>query len=190
MFDDILDATFRVLESSGFDRTTSTRIADTAGISVGSFYQYFPNRDAAILALLERQMERFNIQIQQALAVEDDQGLDDVLVKIAEAIAQSYSICPRLPESLKSKPRPMPDIEAEGDRAERNRKLLRDLLSRHADELRSGISVREAALVISSVIEGVHSPTLRLRLRPVDTAQAAQEFLYLLRAYLPARPPV
>ena len=51
----ILEATFRVLDSG--DALTTTRVAEVAGVSVGTLYQYFPNSDALINALLADHLE-------------------------------------------------------------------------------------------------------------------------------------
>lgn len=48
----ILEATFRVLDEAGGEGLTTTRVAEVAGVSVGTLYQYFPNREALINALL------------------------------------------------------------------------------------------------------------------------------------------
>ncbi|HEY0255011.1 MAG TPA: helix-turn-helix domain-containing protein, partial [Kofleriaceae bacterium] len=53
----ILEATIRVLDEVGSDRLTTTRVAEVAGVSVGTLYQYFPNRDALINALLADHLE-------------------------------------------------------------------------------------------------------------------------------------
>ncbi|MPZ35406.1 MAG: TetR family transcriptional regulator [Rhodospirillales bacterium] len=50
----LLDATARVLTREGYDRASTNRIAATAGVSVGSLYQYFPNKEALVAALVER----------------------------------------------------------------------------------------------------------------------------------------
>lgn len=50
--DAMLTATAQVLTLEGYDRTTTARIAERAGVSVGSLYQYFPNKDALIAALI------------------------------------------------------------------------------------------------------------------------------------------
>src|SRR6476620_3538175 len=44
----ILDATVRVLDREGADAATTTRIAEVAGVSVGTLYQYFGNRDSIL----------------------------------------------------------------------------------------------------------------------------------------------
>jgi AcrR family transcriptional regulator len=51
MRDRILSASLRVLADEGALGFTTTRVADEAGISVGSLYQYFPNKHALVLAL-------------------------------------------------------------------------------------------------------------------------------------------
>ena len=52
----ILEATIRVLEEAELALTTS-RVAEVAGVSVGTLYQYFPNRDALLNALLADHLE-------------------------------------------------------------------------------------------------------------------------------------
>jgi AcrR family transcriptional regulator len=52
--DAILDAAARVFEARGIERATTNLIADRAGVSVGSLYQYFPNKLSIVLALIER----------------------------------------------------------------------------------------------------------------------------------------
>ena len=52
--DVILEASARILESEGLRGFNTNSIAAKAGVSVGSLYQYFPNKDAILLALIER----------------------------------------------------------------------------------------------------------------------------------------
>ena len=55
--DAIFEATIQVLLSDGVDRLTTTRVAERAGVSVGSLYQYFPNKQALIIALNARYLD-------------------------------------------------------------------------------------------------------------------------------------
>src|SRR5690349_5228772 len=52
--DVLVEATARILVREGFDKASTNRIAQTAGVSVGSLYQYFPSREALIAAVIER----------------------------------------------------------------------------------------------------------------------------------------
>lgn len=56
MYDRILHAAVRVLRDDGALGFTTTRVADEAGISVGSLYQYFPNKHAIVLAVHDADM--------------------------------------------------------------------------------------------------------------------------------------
>jgi len=55
--DDILQATIQVLLKDGKERLTTTRVAQRAGVSVGTLYQYFPNKSALLQAALRRHLE-------------------------------------------------------------------------------------------------------------------------------------
>lgn len=57
-FEAILDAAAEQFAVHGLDKTTMDAIAAAAGTSIGSVYQYFPDKDAVFLALAERVLER------------------------------------------------------------------------------------------------------------------------------------
>lgn len=53
----ILEAAARVFAAHGYAAGTTNRIAERAGVSVGSLYEYWPNKDAILAALLERHLD-------------------------------------------------------------------------------------------------------------------------------------
>lgn len=53
----ILQATAQVLQECGKQKLTTTRVAERAGVSVGTLYQYFPNKSALLQAALRRHLE-------------------------------------------------------------------------------------------------------------------------------------
>jgi AcrR family transcriptional regulator len=53
----ILDAAARVFDERGFETGTTNHVAERAGVSIGSLYEYFPNKDALVVALVERELE-------------------------------------------------------------------------------------------------------------------------------------
>ena len=55
--DAILEATLQVLLEVGKERLTTTRVAQRAGVSVGTLYQYFPNKSALLQALLRKHFD-------------------------------------------------------------------------------------------------------------------------------------
>lgn len=52
----ILDAAARLLDEDGYTATTTNHVAELAGVSIGSLYQYFPNKDALLVALAEQHL--------------------------------------------------------------------------------------------------------------------------------------
>jgi AcrR family transcriptional regulator len=65
---DILEAAVRVLERDGAQRFTTTRVAGAAGVSIGSLYQYFPNKLAILHRLQLEEWERTGEMIDTILA--------------------------------------------------------------------------------------------------------------------------
>ncbi|BDP44648.1 TetR family transcriptional regulator (plasmid) [Deinococcus aetherius] len=64
----ILDAALHVFAERGYGATTTTAIAEQAGVSVGSLYQFFPNKEAVLYALSERFDASFFTWLDEALA--------------------------------------------------------------------------------------------------------------------------
>ena len=59
MVETLLQATTRILRKEGRARLTTNRVAEVAGVSVGSLYQYFPNKQSLLDALSERYNAQF-----------------------------------------------------------------------------------------------------------------------------------
>jgi AcrR family transcriptional regulator len=93
----ILEATVQILDREGLDAATTTRIAEVAGVSIGSLYQYFSHKDAILSALQDREFERTLAFIQQVLA---DGNLDDepadTVRAVLRGLAELYTSCPGL----------------------------------------------------------------------------------------------
>ena len=67
MNEDILNGAIRVLTSYGPIKFTTTRVAQAAGISVGSLYQYYPNKESLLFALHQREMRQEWVAIERML---------------------------------------------------------------------------------------------------------------------------
>lgn len=64
----ILEAAAQILEAQGFEAFNTNAVAERAGVSIGSLYQYFPGKDALLIALMQREKERFREDANAALA--------------------------------------------------------------------------------------------------------------------------
>jgi AcrR family transcriptional regulator len=64
----LLTATARVLVRRGWAGTTTNHIAEAAGVSVGTLYEYFPGKDAMVHALVERHLARAEAELGAVIA--------------------------------------------------------------------------------------------------------------------------
>jgi AcrR family transcriptional regulator len=63
----ILDAAIQVLAKEGAQRFTTARVAEKAGVSVGSLYQYFPNKAAILFRLQADEWQQTTEQLRAIL---------------------------------------------------------------------------------------------------------------------------
>lgn len=94
--DAILEATERVLAERGLEATTTTDVAEIAGVSVGTLYQYFPNKQALVAAVIEARLDRDLAAIDEALARARPLPLREGLLVLAGAQMQLYASEPAL----------------------------------------------------------------------------------------------
>jgi len=58
LVDIIVKATTRVLLKDGYEGCTTNRVAEVAGVSIGSVYQYFPNKESLVVRVMERHQQK------------------------------------------------------------------------------------------------------------------------------------
>jgi AcrR family transcriptional regulator len=93
----ILEATVQILDREGLDAATTTRIAEVAGVSIGSLYQYFSHRDAVLKALQDREFERTLAMMQRVLAdVNLDEAPAKTITDVLRSLAELYMESPGL----------------------------------------------------------------------------------------------
>ena len=92
----ILDGTVRVLEQEGSDAATTSRIAEVAGVSVGTLYQYFSNRDAILDALQDREFERATEMMNRVLAHGTHDSEQQIARRVIEGLLELHAAAPSL----------------------------------------------------------------------------------------------
>jgi len=83
MFDSILEASTRVLEEVSFKKFTTNRVAEAAGISIGSLYQYFPNKQSILIELERIAIDKITANIENLL-FDENHTSQDRLFKVIE----------------------------------------------------------------------------------------------------------
>ncbi|WP_274425249.1 TetR/AcrR family transcriptional regulator [Chelativorans sp. YIM 93263] len=84
--DAIFEATIQVLLAEGLHRLTTTRVAERAGVSVGTMYQYFPNKQSLLYALNERYLDIVAEKVEKACR--DKHGASTA--EMVEALIDAY----------------------------------------------------------------------------------------------------
>lgn len=79
--DAILSATFQLLETEGSAKLTTNRIADRAGVSIGTLYQYFKDKDNILVAMGERQAEALREKVTEIVLASPEQGAVRTIVQ-------------------------------------------------------------------------------------------------------------
>ena len=84
----ILEGTIRVLLDEGFETLTTTRVAEVAGVGVGTLYQYFPAKESLLFALLEREMTTLEAELLGALVATVNQSLEARVTATIDALVR------------------------------------------------------------------------------------------------------
>ncbi|WP_026406284.1 TetR/AcrR family transcriptional regulator [Actinomadura rifamycini] len=183
----IIQAAARVFVEHGYAAGTTNRIADEAGLSIGSLYQYFPNKDAILLELTRRHIDDGRRAVTAAL----ERGLparwDERIALLVDTALEAHRGDPRLHQVLfEESPRP-PALLAE------LHSLQNLLVDTVVDLLRTDVEDRlsDARLTAWFIVSTVESLIHRYFAdRPTDDVSAFRdELIVLLTEYLQSRIP-
>lgn len=117
MVEALIEATARILRTEGAEAMSTNRVAEVAGVSVGSLYQYFPGKDALMYAVLERQEQAQLEMLAAALQPPLDGPIEDLVGKVVAALLAFHRNDPDLTRVILEQRRrlmairPLPEME-------------------------------------------------------------------------------
>lgn len=152
--DALVEATARILVRDGFDQASTNRIAEQAGVSVGSLYQYFPSKEALVAAVMERHNQELMQVVRGVLAEVATLPIEQAVRKLVAAAIKAHRVDPKLHRVLAEQlPRTgrLEDIETF---SRENYALFRAYLEAHRDEFRT-VDLELAAFVCVTSIEAL-----------------------------------
>ncbi|HSN30139.1 MAG TPA: TetR/AcrR family transcriptional regulator, partial [Kofleriaceae bacterium] len=158
--DSLLGATARVLVRDGFDGLTTNAVAVAAGVSIGSLYQYFPNKEALVAALIEQHIEKMNSLVLAELAAVATLPIGEAARRVIELTIKMHTIDPKLHRVLTEQ---VPRVGRlaklrEGD--EICHRMVAGLLSARKEELAIHDADLAAFLLVSTIEAVVHRAAL------------------------------
>jgi AcrR family transcriptional regulator len=96
----ILSATAQVLVRDGYDRASTNKVAEVAGVSIGSLYQYYPSKEALVAALIERHVQRLAALLETKMMELEGAPVDKAVRAMLGALVDAKTLEPRLQKVL------------------------------------------------------------------------------------------
>ena len=156
----ILDAAARIFHEQGYAGATTNDVADEAGVSVGSLYQYFPNKDALLVALTRRHIESTTAGLAYLLSrMNANVGFDTILRRVVDFLVEQHDLDDLHLLVMHQAPRTR-EISIELERAKSQLVDLAEqlLVSRINDPQHRTLAAR---MVVATIDAGVHDVILR-----------------------------
>jgi AcrR family transcriptional regulator len=181
----ILEAAAHVFSQRGYASGTTNHIASRAGVSIGSLYQYFPNKDSILIKLLERHIREGQALMEKTLtaAREGTHEVDPMLRALVDGMVLLHKQNPRLHRVLfEEAPRPQALV-----------RLLREVEESTAQQVEAlletipGIKVKDTFLAARLAVQMVESLTHWFVLsgpQGIENEQFTTELVRMLRGYL------
>lgn len=96
----ILQATSQVLVQRGYEGTTTGAVVERAGVSIGTLYQYFPNKESLVAALIEEHVHEVLTLVETALTRRASDPLPAALRAVIKASLDAHRLNPELHKVL------------------------------------------------------------------------------------------
>ena len=154
LVDTLVEATARILVKEGFDKASTNRIAEKAGVSVGSLYQYFPGKEALVAAVMERHNKELMQVVRGALAEVATLPMEQAVRKLVATAIEAHRIDPKLHRVLAEQIPRTGKLEHIETFNRENYALFKAYLEAHGDEFRA-VDLGLAAFVCVTSIEAL-----------------------------------
>lgn len=176
--DSILEAVVRILKREGIEGVNTNRIAEVAGVSIGSIYQYFPDKRAIFAALHRRHVEEIDRLVESTLVRYAACPLEELMRALIRALVEAHTAEPELFHMISTE---VPD-RAGG---------TLDFASRLHGALHLAVAARlgdhdvaKKAYVVTHILDALsHGAALR-RPKGLSIAEAIDEAVRAVMAYL------
>jgi len=183
MIDAVMEATTRILTTMGAEKTTTNKVAELAGISVGSLYQYFPNKDAVFAKLIERHLAHHKEVVVKILEENVNQPTDLAIEKIMSHMVGMYLSKKKILKPLMVH---IPRLEKTRDTLLMRNEVI-DVIAAYLESRRSDLvvtDIRASLVILVNSVMGVMTTMLFSETELMSPEAMTAELSVLAKRYL------
>jgi AcrR family transcriptional regulator len=181
--DAILAATKKVLVRDGYEAASTNRVAEVAGVSIGSLYQYFPSKASLVSALIERHLARMFEVLKDTAQGGGTSSVEEATRTVIRAVFAAHRVNPALHRVLLEQTQRLGKGEDVDAFETRTQAIIEAFLLEHRSELRSK-NVKLAARVAVLAVRGVTLWTVMRRPAELDNEELVDEITDMVIRYL------
>lgn len=183
--DAILQATTQVLLQTGKECLTTTRVAARAGVSIGTLYQYFPNKSALLQAALKRHFDAVGTAVECACEIAKGQCLACMAGALVSAFLGAKMQHPKTSMALYSVGSDVDGVQLAKELAVRTHRAITEMLRSATDRMLEDPEL--TATMLQGAMAGVSRRLLESE-KPVELFEPLQrELIDMVSAYLQSR---
>lgn len=182
--DALLEATIQILLHGGKERLTTTKVALRAGVSVGSLYQYFPNKSALLQAALRRHLDEVTEAMQRVCEEQRGAPLQSMGTALINAFLQAKMRDAKTSAALYSVSSDVDGAKIVQQMGIRSNKAIVGMLATTSDQLTRDPQL--VAMMLQGAMVGISRRLLESGAPEKHFESLRQELLFLVGAYLEA----
>lgn len=185
----ILEAAAHILRDQGYEKASTNRIAERAGVSIGSLYQYFPNKRAIVCELIDQHVQGMLELLIEKLADLAQAPLEQACLETVRAMVSAKQLDPQLHQVFIEQVPRIGMAERVHEISERMGDQVRSFVLLRQEEIRPEVLAHldEAVFVIVQAVEGITHRTVshpREMTESLAEQTAAMLFRYMAKPEL------
>jgi AcrR family transcriptional regulator len=180
----ILVAAIQVLVSIGKERLTTTRVAERAGVSVGTLYQYFPNKSALLQAALKRHLDAVADAVEQVCREQHGGTLQEMASALITAFLQAKMKKAKISAALYSISSDIDGSKIVKQMGARTNKAIAEMLTSACEPLNKDPQI--VASMLQDAMVGISRRMIESGTPEKHLEPYRQELIFLASSYLQA----
>ncbi len=179
----ILEATAHILRVEGYEQLSTNSVASKAGISIGSLYQYFPNKESLIAELRRQHFVDIRDKMGKAMIQAEGLSFEATSRLLIEASISAHQIDPMLHRVISSQTLSL-GLSEDDNSESSSRKMIEKLLFKHKNVLRDNLDIPLAAHITYQLVESVTHSAVLDEPELLNHPKLVDELLHMLMVYV------